>query len=103
MTVPDLVDILGLTVSRVRQLIQEHQLLATRRNGILVVPASFVRDGAPMPEIRGTAILLGDSGFSDDEAVEWMLAVEESLGASPIDALRAGRKAEVRRVAQALA
>ena len=27
---------------------------------------------------------------------------EESLGISPIEALRAGRKAEVRRVAQAL-
>ncbi|NQX28743.1 DNA-binding protein [Microbacteriaceae bacterium VKM Ac-2854] len=103
MTVPDLVELLGLNVSRVRQLIQEHQLIATRRGGVLVVPASFIRDGAPMSEIRGTAILLADSGFSDDEAVEWMLSVEESLGTSPIDALRAGRKAEVRRVAQALA
>lgn len=103
LTVPDLVDILGLNVSRVRQLIQEHQLIATRRGGVLVVPASFLRDGAPMSEIRGTAILLADSGFSDDEAVEWMLEVEESLGTSPIEALRAGRKAEVRRVAQALA
>ena len=32
-----------------------------------------------------------------------MLAEEESLGTSPIAALLAGRKAEVRRVAQALA
>lgn len=103
LTVPDLVDLLGLNVSRVRQLIQEHQLIATRRGGVLVVPASFIRDGAPMSEIRGTAILLADSGFSDDEAVAWMLEVEESLGTSPIEALRAGRKAEVRRVAQALA
>lgn len=103
LTVPDLVELLGLNVSRVRQLIQEHQLIATRRGGVLVVPAAFIRDGAPMSEIRGTAILLADSGFSDDEAVEWMLSVEESLGVSPIHALRAGRKAEVRRVAQALA
>jgi hypothetical protein len=48
-------------------------------------------------------ILLGDCGFGDPEAVDWLLSPEESLGAAPIDALRAGRKAEVRRVAQALA
>ena len=51
----------------------------------------------------GTVTLLADVGFADDEAVEWMLEVEPSLGTSPIAALRAGRKAEVRRVAQALA
>ena len=41
-------------------------------------------------------------GYSDDEAMHWLLTEEESLGIAPIDALRAGRKAEVRRVAQAL-
>ena len=44
-----------------------------------------------------------DARFSDDEAMDWLLEPEESLGTSPIEALRAGRKAEVRRVAQALA
>jgi hypothetical protein len=34
--------------------------------------------------------------------MHWLLTPEESLGIAPIDALRAGRKAEVRRVAQAL-
>ena len=34
--------------------------------------------------------------------MHWLLTEEESLGTAPIDALRAGRKAEVRRVAQAL-
>ena len=47
--------------------------------------------------------LLADDGFTDDEAMDWMLEVNELLGVSPIAALRAGRKAEVRRVAQALA
>jgi len=32
-----------------------------------------------------------------------MLSPDEMLGTSPIDALRQGRKAEVRRVAQAMA
>ena len=39
----------------------------------------------------------------DDEVIDWLLADEESIGAAPIEALRRGRKAEVRRVAQTLA
>lgn len=103
LTIPDLVELTGLSVSRVRRLLEERHLLGTRRNGVVVVPSLFLRDGEPMTEIRGTAILLADSGFSDDEAVDWLLSDEETLGTSPILALRAGRKAEVRRVAQALA
>ncbi|SMH40087.1 hypothetical protein SAMN06295885_1735 [Rathayibacter oskolensis] len=103
LTIPDLVERTGLTVSRVRRLLDERHLIGARRGGIMMVPALFLRDGEPMTEIRGTAILLGDSGFTDDEAVEWLLSDEESLGTSPVLALRAGRKAEVRRVAQALA
>ncbi|AJM77469.1 transcriptional regulator [Rathayibacter toxicus] len=102
LTVPDLVTLTGLGVGRIHRLCEERYLLGTRRDGVVVVPSLFLRDGEPMTEIRGTAILLADSGFSDDEAVEWLLSHEESLGTSPVLALRAGRKAEVRRVAQAL-
>jgi hypothetical protein len=103
LTIPDLVDLLRITQSRVRQLIDDRQLLAIRHEGTLCVPALFIRDGAPLPELRGTFIVLSDDGFSDEQAVEWMLDVDDSLGVPPIVALRAGRKAEVRRVAQALA
>jgi len=34
--------------------------------------------------------------------MHWLLTPDDVIGAPPIDALRAGRKAEVRRVAQAL-
>jgi hypothetical protein len=47
--------------------------------------------------------VLGDAGFHDDEIVHWLITEEDSLGVRPIDALRAGRKSEVRRVAQSLA
>ncbi|WP_235022023.1 Rv2175c family DNA-binding protein [Rathayibacter sp. VKM Ac-2754] len=103
LTIPDLVELTGLNVSRVRRLLEERHLIGTRRDGVLKVPSLFLRDDEPMSEIRGTAVLLADSGFSDDEAVQWLLSTEESLGTSPVLALRAGRKAEVRRVAQALA
>jgi hypothetical protein len=55
-----------------------------------------------MHELRGTLVVLADAGFSDEEAMNWLLNEEESLGVSPVRALLAGRKAEVRRVAQAL-
>ncbi len=55
-----------------------------------------------MRELRGTIVVLGDAGFTDDEAMNWLLSEEDSLGVTPIEALHAGRKAEVRRVAQAL-
>ena len=103
LTIPDLVDRMGLSPSRIRRLVEERALPATRRDGVLVVPEVFLGDDhAPMGELRGTVMLLGDLGFDDDEAVAWLLEVEPSLGTSPIEALRAGRKAEVRRVAQAL-
>lgn len=103
LTVPDLAERFGMPLSRVRRLIEDRHLLAVRRDGVLVVPETFVTEEGPLPELRGTVILLGDSGFADDAAVDWLLAPEDSLGVAPIDALRAGRKAEVRRVAQALA
>lgn len=99
---PELVDILKLTPSRVRRLIEDRHLLAVRRDGVISVPADFLLDGQPLPELRGTLIVLGDAGFSDDEAMSWLLGVDDALGTAPIDALRAGRKTEVRRVAQAL-
>ena len=103
LTVPDLVDRLSLTPSRVRRLIEEKALPAIRRDGVLSVPEVFLGEDGPLPELRGTAILLADNGYTDDEAMRWLLEEDDSLAAAPIDALRAGRKAEVRRVAQALA
>ncbi|TFB97942.1 Rv2175c family DNA-binding protein [Cryobacterium sp. HLT2-28] len=104
LSIPDLVQLLGVSQSRVRQLIDDKQLLAVRRaGGPLQVPVQFIRDGAPVPELRGTLIVLADDGFTDEQAMDWLLEVDNSLGVPPIVALLAGRKAEVRRVAQALA
>ena len=102
LTIPDLTEALGLKVSQVRRLIEDRALLARRIDGVWKVPAAFISGDEPLRELRGTLVVLGDSGFSDDEALDWLLNPEESLGVSPIEALRAGRKAEVRRVAQAL-
>jgi hypothetical protein len=102
LTISDLATQLDLSVARVRRLFEERILLATRVDGVLKVPADFLKDGEPLTELRGTLTVLADMGFSDEEAVHWMVSPEDSLGTSPVAALREGRKAEVRRVAQAL-
>lgn len=102
LTIPDLTEILGLKVSQVRRLIEDRSLLASRIDGVWKVPDLFIVNGEPMHELKGTLVVLADAGFSDEEAMHWLLSPEESLGVSPISALLAGRKAEVRRIAQAL-
>lgn len=56
-----------------------------------------------LESLKGTVTLLLDGGYALEEAVTWLLSVEESLGQSPVAALQAGRKHEVRRIAAARA
>ncbi len=102
-TIPDIAERFGVKVSQVHRLVEERSLLALRVDGVLKVPELFLGEGEPLRELRGTVLLLLDNGFSEEEAMTWMLTEEDSLGTSPISALRAGRKSEVRRIAQALA
>jgi hypothetical protein len=102
LTLPELVELTGEPLSRVRRLLDEGHLVGSRRDGILRVPADFLVDGKPLGSLRGTVTVLHDAGFSDDEAIDWLFAPEESIGIAPLEALRAGRKSEVRRVAQTL-
>lgn len=103
LTVPEIAAMIGGSPSRVRRLIDDHHLVATKRDGVLSVPELFFVDGQPLPSLRGTIIVLLDAGFTADEAVEWLLEADDTIGVPPIEALRAGRKSEVRRVAQTLA
>ena len=103
LTLPDLVEVLGESQSRVRRLIDEHYLVASRRNGALAVPSIFIVDGHPLSSLRGTIIALQDVGLTDDEVIDWLLAEDDSLGRTPIAALLDGHKSAVRRVARTLA
>ena len=103
LTLPELVEVLGEPLGRVRRFLDESQLVGSRRDGVLKVPSVFIVDGHPLSSLRGTVIVLHDAGFSDDEAIDWLLAPDDTIGVAPIEALLAGRKSEVRRVAQTLA
>lgn len=108
LAVPDVAERLGVTTSRVRDLLGERVLLAVRRgeNNALYIPESFLIEVddhlVPVATLRGTLTLLSDAGFNDDAAMEWMLSPNDELGDSPIAELRAGHRSHVRRVAQAL-
>jgi hypothetical protein len=103
LSLPELVEVLGEPLGRVRRMLDEFQIIGSRRDGAIRVPAVFLLDGHPIPSLRGTIFVLHDAGFTDDEAIDWLLSDEDSIGMPPIEALRAGRKSEVRRVAQGLA
>lgn len=103
LTVPEVGEQLGITPGKVHRLVEDRALFFVVRDGVKSVPAHLIQNGEPLPSIAGTLNVLIDSGFELDQAVEWLYTVEESLGHPPIDSLLAGRKAEVRRIAQALA
>jgi len=98
---PDVAERLGVRLSDVRRMVDERQLIALRRGErkVLSVPAAFLGESEPLPELAGTFTVLADAAFSDEEIVEWMFARDESLpgGPTPIEAIRAGFKTEVRR------
>ena len=102
-TLAEAAELLGIPVGKVRRLIEEHSLIAIKREGVLSIPAEIVIDGEPLHSLRGTILVLLDSGFSLESAINWLYTKEESLGNTPMQSLIAGRKAEVRRLAQSLA
>lgn len=102
-TLPELVEVIGEPLGRVHRLVDEFHLIGSRRHGTFKVPSVFLMDGHPISALRGTVIVLHDAGFTDDEAIDWLLEADDSIGMPPIEALRVGRKSEVRRVAQTLA
>lgn len=101
--VPDVADRLSLSVTRVHQLLRDHQFLAVRRAGMICVPADFVDGHGVVKGLPGTITVLRDGGYSDGEILRWLFTEDESLPGTPVAALRADRGREVKRRAQAMA
>lgn len=101
LTVPDLVERLGRRLSDVRTLLEERELIAVRRGerNVVSVPAGFVDDDGPLPALRGTFTVLADGGMDDAEIIRWLHTPDDTLPVpgTPLDAIRAGFKTEVRR------
>lgn len=102
LTVPDIAGRLGMPLAEVRRLIEDRELLAVRRGpgNVVSVPAAFVEDDGPIPALRGTFTLLTDARFDDAEIIAWLFTADPSLpggGGTPLEAMNAGFKTEVRR------
>jgi len=96
---------LGISIKDVHRLLDERSIVEARigERNVRSVPAGFVQDGRIVESLKGTIMVLVDSGFSDEELIRWLFTPDESLPGTPMQALREGRKTEIRRRAQALA
>jgi hypothetical protein len=102
---PDVAQLLDISITRVHGLIDERALAALRVGDrrIRSVPAAFIKDGQVVDSLKGTIVVLADAGYSDEDLIVWLYTADVSLRGRPIDALREGRKTEIRRRAQTLA
>ncbi|MFM6963857.1 MAG: Rv2175c family DNA-binding protein [Micrococcales bacterium] len=103
LTIPEVAERLNIPLGRVHRLIEDHHLIEVRIDGVRKVPAEAIAGTEPLPSLRGTLLVLMDSGYTTQDAVTWLFTQHDSLGTTPLLALAAGRKTEIRRLAQALA
>ena len=98
-------DALGVTVSKVRTWIREHQLAAAvpRPKAGQQVPAALIMDGEIVKGVSGLVTQLHDGHYDDVEILTWLFTEDDTLPGRPIDALRENRGSEVKRRAQAMA
>jgi hypothetical protein len=99
---PDIADKLGLSVSKVHQLIRDGGLLAVKRDGVRVVPAELVANSTVLKHLPGVLTLLRDAGYNDEEALRWLYEPDDTLDGNAAKGLGGDRAREVKRRAQAL-
>jgi len=113
---PEVATMLKIPVTKVQQQVRDGQLIALRRDGVVVVPkAFFTPSGGVVKPLPGLLAVLRDGGYRDTEILRWLFAADPSLtltfdgsrestgNARPVDALHAHQAREVVRRAQALA
>lgn len=104
LSLPELAESIGEPFGKVRQLVREGKLVAISRgeSSAKQVPGEFVRDGRLIKGLTGTVTVLRDAGFTDEEALRWLLSEDDGLAARPVDAMAEGRDTAVKRRAQVL-
>lgn len=97
-------ELLGVSASRVRALVKEHQLAEAVPvpGGGVKLPAELFCDGEIVKGVSGLITMLHDGRYDDREILAWMFTPDDSLPGRPIDALRENRGSEVKRRAQAM-
>jgi excisionase family DNA binding protein len=101
LSLPEVAERLGVRLADARRLVEDRELLAVRigERRALAVPEGFLGDQGPLAALKGTFTVLADGGMDDDEIVRWLHTPDPTLPVpgTPLDAIRAGFKTEVRR------
>lgn len=103
LTVPEAAEVLGVPLGRVRRMLEEHELISMRIDGVVKIPAEVIVEGEPLASLHGTMIVLLDCVLTEDEAVQWLYTFDEALPGTPMEFLLKGHKSAVRRLAMLLA
>lgn len=100
-TIPDIAERLGVRLVEARRLVEDRELLAHRvgERRVVAVPEGFLDANGPIASLKGTFTVLADGGMNDVEIIRWLHTRDETLPVpgTPLDAIRAGFKTEVRR------
>lgn len=105
LTLPDLAEQIGVPLPKVRQYLREGRLVAVERGHppVKQVPTELVADGQLIKGLAGALTVLRDAGYSDVEALRWLLTADPAIPGRPVDEMAAGRHTAVKRRAQVLA
>jgi hypothetical protein len=105
LTLPDLAEVTGQSLSALRELERQGRLVSIRRGDppVAKVPADLVHDGELVRGLGSALMVLGDAGLQPAEALTWLLTPDDVLGGRPVDLMAAGRDVAVRRQAMTLA
>ncbi|MBO0856818.1 MAG: DNA-binding protein [Nocardia sp.] len=99
---PDVAEQLGMVVTRVHQMLRDHQIIAIRRGGVAGIPADFFDEtGAVVKPLTGLITVMRDSKYTNEEILRWMYTEDDSLPGRPVDAIHGPLAREVVRRAAA--
>lgn len=102
LSLPEVSERLGVVVTRVHQMLRDHQLLAVQRNGRVGVPEIFfTQEGKPLDALPGLITVMRDAKYTDAEILQWIFTEDASLPGKPVVALHGQRAREVLRRAAA--
>jgi hypothetical protein len=105
LSLPELAEEIGEPLAKVRQMVREGKLVTVSRGRppVQQVPRDVVKEGQLVKGLAGALTVLRDAGYSDDEALRWLLTEDDSLSGRPVDVMAEGRHTAVKRRAQVLA
>ncbi|GGK66342.1 transcriptional regulator [Nocardia camponoti] len=102
LALPDVAENLGVPVTRVHQMLRDHELIAVRRDGVMGIPERFFdADGQVVRFLPGLITVMRDGKYSEEEILRWIFTEDDSLPGRPVDALHGDLAREVVRRAAA--